>query len=85
MPPISLGWKAIQEQTVSSCTLMLETGKAEGDCVMDELKTVPDKLVVDDKYVVDFPTDELKTIPDKLYNSTTKAVKIEETPNNKET
>jgi hypothetical protein len=29
--------------------LVLETRKAEGDCLMDELKTVPDKLVVEDK------------------------------------
>jgi hypothetical protein len=31
MPPISLGWKAIQEQIVSSCALVLEAGKVEGD------------------------------------------------------
>jgi hypothetical protein len=30
MPPISLGWKTIQEQIVSSCALVLEAGKAEG-------------------------------------------------------
>jgi hypothetical protein len=41
MPPISLGWKAVQDQTVSSCALGLEAGKAEGDCLMDELKTEP--------------------------------------------
>jgi hypothetical protein len=35
---------------------------------MDELKTVLGKLVVEDKYVVDYPTDEPKTEPDKLYN-----------------
>jgi hypothetical protein len=58
MPPISLGWKPIQEQTVSSCALVLEAGKEEGDCLMDELKTVSDKLVVEDKYVVDYPIDE---------------------------
>jgi hypothetical protein len=75
MPPISLGWKAIQKQTVSSCALVLEAGKTEGDCHMDELKTVPDNLVGEDKYVVDYPIDELKTEPDKLYISTTKAVK----------
>jgi hypothetical protein len=34
---------------------------------MDELKTVPDKLVVEDKYVVDCPIEELKTEPNKLY------------------
>jgi hypothetical protein len=32
---------------------------------MNELKTVPDKLVVEDKYVVDYPIDESKTEPDK--------------------
>jgi hypothetical protein len=42
---------------------------------MDELKTIPDKLVVKDKYVVDSPIDEPKTEPDKLHNSTTKAVR----------
>jgi hypothetical protein len=26
MPPISLGWKTIQEQIVSSCALVLEAG-----------------------------------------------------------
>jgi hypothetical protein len=75
MPPISLGWKNIQEQIVSSCALVLKAGKAEGDCLMDELKTVPDKLVVEDKYVVDCPIDKLNTEPDKLCNSTTKAVR----------
>jgi hypothetical protein len=54
---------------------VLEAGKAEGDCLMDELKTVPDKPVVEDKYVVDYPIDEWKTEPDKLYNSTTKRPK----------
>jgi hypothetical protein len=68
MPPISLGWKAIQEQIVSSCALVLEARKAQGDCLTDELKTVPDKLVAEDKYVVDYPTDEPKIEPDKLYN-----------------
>jgi hypothetical protein len=34
-----------------------------------------DKLVVEEKYVIDYPIDELKTEPDKLYNSTTKAVR----------
>jgi hypothetical protein len=68
MPPISLGWKAIQEQIVSTCALVLEAGKAEGDCLMDELKTLPDKLVFEDKYVVDYPTEKSKPEPDKLYN-----------------
>lgn len=31
MPPVSLGWKGIQEQTVSSCVLGLEAGKADND------------------------------------------------------
>jgi hypothetical protein len=74
MPPISLGWKTMQEQTVSSCALVLEAGKEEGDCLMDELKTVPDKLL-EDKYIVDYPTDEPKTEPDKPYNSTTEAIR----------
>jgi hypothetical protein len=38
MPAISWGWKTMQEQIVSSCALVLEEGKAEGDCLMDELK-----------------------------------------------
>jgi hypothetical protein len=54
----------MQEQIVSSCALMLEAGKAEGF----ELKTVPDKPVVEDKYIVDYPMDEPKTEPDKLYS-----------------
>jgi hypothetical protein len=40
--------------------VVLEAGMAEGDCLMDELKTVRDKLVVEDKYV-DYPIDEPKT------------------------
>jgi hypothetical protein len=40
---------------------------------MDELITVSEKLIVEDKYVVDYPIDEPKTKPDKLYTSTTKA------------
>jgi hypothetical protein len=74
MPPINLGWKTIQEQIGSSCVLVLEAGKVEGDCLMDELKTVPDKLAVEDIYVVDYPIDEQKTESDKLWNSTTKTV-----------
>jgi hypothetical protein len=72
MPPVSLGWKTIQEEIVS-CALMPETMKAVGDCLVEELKIVPDKAV-EHKYVVDYPIDELKTEPDKLCNSTTKAV-----------
>jgi hypothetical protein len=60
MSPISLKWKAVQEQIVSSCALGLEAGKAEGDCLMDELKTVPDKLIVEDKYVIKSETNILK-------------------------
>jgi hypothetical protein len=30
MPLISLGWKAMKEQIVSSCAAVLEAGKAEG-------------------------------------------------------
>jgi hypothetical protein len=78
----------LQEQIVSSCALVLEAGKAEGDFLMDELNAVPDKLVDEDKYVIDYPTDEVKTKPDKLYNSTTKAVKTskrsKKPPNTKE-
>jgi hypothetical protein len=55
MPPISLGWKTIQEQIVSSCALVLHARKAEDDRLVDELKTVPDKLAVEDKYVIDYP------------------------------
>jgi hypothetical protein len=55
MPPISLGWKTVQEQIILGCALVVEAGKSEGDFLMDELKTVPDKLVVEGKYVVDYP------------------------------
>jgi hypothetical protein len=41
--------------------LVHETRKAENDYLMDELKIVPDKLVVVDKHVADYPTDEPKT------------------------
>jgi hypothetical protein len=57
LSPISLGWKAIEEQIVSSCALVLKAGKAEGDCLMAELQTVPNKPVVEDKYVADYPVD----------------------------
>jgi hypothetical protein len=75
MPPISLRWKTVQEQIVLGCAVVVEARKSEGDCLMDELKTVPDKLV-EDKYVVDYPIDKPKTEPDMLYNSTTKAVRV---------
>jgi hypothetical protein len=39
---------------------------------MDEFKTVPDKTVVEDNYVVD----KQKTEPDKLYSSTTLQLKL---------
>jgi hypothetical protein len=60
IPPISLGWKAVQDQVVSSHALMHETRKAENDYLMDGLKIVPDKLVVVDKHVADYPMDESK-------------------------
>jgi hypothetical protein len=56
------------EREVSSCGLVLESGKVEGGYLMDELKTVPDKLVVEDKYVVDYPIDESKIEPEKMAN-----------------
>jgi hypothetical protein len=65
IPPISLGWKVVQEQVVSSYALAHETRKADNDYLMEELKIVPDKLVVGDKYVVDYPVDEPKAEPDK--------------------
>jgi hypothetical protein len=55
MPPISLGWKTVQEQIVSSCALVLETRKADCDCLIEELEIVPDKIAAEDKYVVDHP------------------------------
>jgi hypothetical protein len=55
---------------------VLEAEKAESDCLMDELITIPDKLVAEGKYVADCPIDKPKTEPDKLYNSTTKAVRM---------
>jgi hypothetical protein len=65
MPPISLGWKAVQDQVMSSLALVHETRKAHNDYLMDELKIVPDKLVVEDKHVDDYPMDELKNKLDK--------------------
>lgn len=55
----------VQEQVVSSFALVHET-RADNDYLMEELKIVPDKLAVEDKYVVDYPVDELKIKPDKL-------------------
>jgi hypothetical protein len=40
------------------------------------LKIVPDKLVIEDKYVADYPIDDPKTEPDELHNSTAKAVRM---------
>jgi hypothetical protein len=65
MPPISLEWKAVQEQVVSSHALVHETRKADNAYLMDELKIVPDELVVVDKHVVDYPMDEPKNEFDK--------------------
>jgi hypothetical protein len=48
---------------------------------MDVLKKLPDKLVVEGKYVVGYRIDEPKTEPDKLYNSTTKAECLKEQRN----
>jgi hypothetical protein len=78
MHPVSFGRKAVQEQTVSSCALVYETRKADGDYLTEKLKIVPDKIIVEDKYVVDYPIDEPKTEPDKLCNSITKAVRASE-------
>jgi hypothetical protein len=61
IPPVSLGWKAVEDQVVSSHALVHETRKADNDYLMDELKIVPDKLVVVDKHVEDYPMDEPKT------------------------
>jgi hypothetical protein len=47
---------------------------------INELKTVPDKLVVEDKYVVDYPIDELKTEPKLKLKSNTVIMKILLTP-----
>jgi hypothetical protein len=46
-----------------------------------KVKTVPDKLVVEDKCVADCPVAEPKIEPDKLYNSTTKAVRTSKKSN----
>jgi hypothetical protein len=43
MPPISLGWRVIQGQVVSSHALVHETRKVNNDH-STELKIVPDKL-----------------------------------------
>jgi hypothetical protein len=58
--PISLGWKAVQEQVVSSHALVHETRKTDNHYFMDELNIVPDKLVVD-KHVEDYPKVKPKT------------------------
>jgi hypothetical protein len=63
--PISLGWEVLQDQVVSSHALVDETRKADTDYLMDELKIVPDKLVVVDKHVADYPMDEPKNELDK--------------------
>jgi hypothetical protein len=63
IPPISLGWKAVQNQVVSSHALVHQTRKADNDYLMDGLKIVPDKLVV--KHVAHYPMDEPKNELDK--------------------
>jgi hypothetical protein len=65
IPPISLGWKVVQEQVVSSYAVVHETRKVDNDYPMDELKIVPDEQVIEDKHVVDHPMDELKIELDK--------------------
>jgi hypothetical protein len=65
IPPISLGWKVAQEQVVSSLALVHETMKVNNGYHTEELKIVPDKLAVEDKYVVDYPQNELIIVPDK--------------------
>jgi hypothetical protein len=65
IPPISLGWKAVQEQVVSSHALVHETRKVDNDYHVDKLKIVPNKLVVEDKRVADYPMDEPKNKLDK--------------------
>jgi hypothetical protein len=65
IPPISLEWKAVQEQVVSSHALVHETREADSDYFMDELKIIPDKLVVVDKHVEDYPRNKPKIELDK--------------------
>jgi hypothetical protein len=50
---------------VSSHTIVYETRKVDNDYPMVELNLVPDKLVIEDKYVGDYPVDELKVELDK--------------------
>jgi hypothetical protein len=45
---------------VSSHALVHQTRKVNNDYLMDELKIIPDKLVVADKNVADYPMDEPK-------------------------
>jgi hypothetical protein len=44
IPPITFGWKGVQEQIASSYTLANERRKVDNDYLMNELKNVPDKL-----------------------------------------
>jgi hypothetical protein len=48
----------VQEKVVSSYALVHETSRAGNDYLMEELKIVPDKLAVEDKYVVYCPVDQ---------------------------
>jgi hypothetical protein len=59
IPPISLGWESLQEQVIPSNSLVQETRKVDNEYSMDEFKTVLNKLVVEDKYVKDYPMDSL--------------------------
>jgi hypothetical protein len=51
--------------TVPSHALVHEIRKVDNDNSTEELKTVPDKLAIEDKYIVDYPIDESITVPNK--------------------
>jgi hypothetical protein len=53
MPPVSVGWRVVQEQVVSSHALVHETRKVDNDH-STELKIVPDKPAIEHKCIVDY-------------------------------
>jgi hypothetical protein len=58
MPPITLGWRVIQDQVVSSHAQVLETRK------MDNVNSI-ELTIVPDKLAIDYPIGEPLTVPDE--------------------
>jgi hypothetical protein len=48
---------------------------------MEDLKIVPDKVAVEDKHVVDYPTDESKTDTDKQVSQSIPSRRHRKIPN----